>query len=111
MNPMLPKKQVSLVEARASLSRLTQEVARGGGPVAITQRSKLAAVLVNAERYKEDMAELEHYRRQRRKGRPRSFSHLMEIVGDFEEGSRQLAEEYYAAVKRSGDILHDALRD
>jgi prevent-host-death family protein len=108
---MLPKKQVSLVEARASLSRLTQEVARGGGPVAITQRSKLAAVLVNAERYKEDMAELEHYRGQRRKGRPRSFSHLMEIVGDLEEGSRQLAKEYYAAVKRSGDALRDALRD
>ena len=70
---MLPKKQVSLVEARASLSRLTQEVARGGGPVAITQRSKLAAVLVNAERYKEDMAELEHYRRSVEKVDPDRF--------------------------------------
>jgi prevent-host-death family protein len=90
---MLPKKQVSLVEARASLSRLTQEVARGGGPVAIMQRSKLAAVLVNAERYKQDMAELEHYRRQRRKVKPRSFFHVMEIVGVLVLVKRQLAEE------------------
>ena len=108
---MLAKKVISLVEARASLSRLTQEVAQGRGPIAITQRSKLAALLVNAKRYEEDMAELEQYRRQRRKGRPRSFSHLIEIVGDLEEGSRRLAEEYHTAVKRSGDILHDALRD
>lgn len=108
---MQAKKLVSLVEARASLSRLAQEVARGGGPVAITQRSKLAAVLVNAERYETDMAELAQHRRQQRKARPRSFSGLIKIVGDLEEGSRQLAEEYYAAVKRSGDILQDALRD
>jgi len=108
---MQAKKLVSLVEARASLSRLAQEVAKGGGPIAITQRSKLAAVLVNAERYEKDMAELAQYRRQQRKARPRSFSGLMEIVGDLEEGSRQLAEEYYAAVKRRGDILQDALRD
>src|SRR5437867_4714983 len=53
------KKLVSLVEARASLSRLTREVATGGEAIAITQRSRLAAVLVNAERYEEDMAEWE----------------------------------------------------
>lgn len=108
---MQAKKVISLVEARASLSRLAQEVARGGGPVAITQRSKLAAVLVNAERYERDMAELAQYRRQQRRTRPRSFSGLIEIVSDLEEGSRQLAEEYHAALKRSGDILQDALRD
>jgi prevent-host-death family protein len=109
---MLPKKHVSLVEARVSLSRLTQEVARGGGgPIAITQRSKLAAVLVNAKRYKEDMEELELYRRHRKKSRPRSFRGLIEITGDLEEASRQLTAEYEAAVKRSAEILHDALRD
>ena len=108
---MHAKKVVSLVEARAALSRLTQEVASGGGPVAITQRSKLAAILVNAERYEKDMAELAQYRRQPRRVRPRSFAGLIKIVGDLEEGSRQLTEEYYAALKRSGDILQDALRD
>ena len=104
------KKLVSLVEARASLSRLTREVAISGEAIAITQRSKLAAVLVNAQRYEEDMAELEQYRRQRRKERASSFSTLMEVVGDLEEGSRRLAEEYHVALKRSGDILHNALR-
>jgi PHD/YefM family antitoxin component YafN of YafNO toxin-antitoxin module len=104
------KKLVSLVEARASLSRLTREVATSGEAIAITQRSKLAAVLVNAQRYAEDMAELEQYRQQRRKERASSFSALMEVVGDLQEGSQQLAEEYHAALKRSGDLLHDALR-
>ena len=109
---MRAKKVVSLMEARASLSRLAREVAKGEGAIAITQRSKLAAVLVNAERYEEDMAELEQYRRQQRKKVvSRSFSDLMEIVGDLEEGSRQLTVEYDAALKRSGDRLRDALRD
>jgi prevent-host-death family protein len=108
---MRAKKVVSLVEARASLSRLAQEVAKGGGAIAITQRSRLAAVLVNADQYEEDMAELEQYRRQRRKPTSRSFSGLLEVVGDLEEGSRRLTVEYDAALKRSGDRLRDALRD
>jgi prevent-host-death family protein len=108
---MHAKKVLSLVEVRASLSRLTREVAKGGGTIAITQRSKLAAVLVNAERYEQDMAELEHYRRQRRKGRAPSFKGLIEITGDLEEASRQLADEYYAAVERSAERLRDAVRD
>lgn len=108
---MQVKKMVSLVEARAMLSGLTKAVAKGGGAVAITQRSKLAAVLVNAEQYEADMAELEHYRQQKRKKNSLPFSSLMEIAGDLEEGSKRLAEEYHAAVKRSGEILSDALRD
>ena len=35
----------------------------------------------------------------------------MEVVGDLEEGSRQLTESYETALKRSGDQLGDALRD
>jgi|SRR5262245_58443119 len=108
---MHAKKVVSLVEARASLSRLAQEVARGGGPIAITQRSKLAAILVNAERYETDMAELTHYRHQRQKNRPRSFRGLIKITGDLEEASRQLTAEYEAALNRSAEVLRDALRD
>ncbi len=108
---MYAKKVVSLVEARASLSRLAQEVARGRGAVAITQRSKLAAVLVNAEQYEKDMAELEHYRRQQPKKRGLSMKGLIKITGDLEEASRQLADEYYAAVERSAKSLRDALRD
>ena len=105
------KKMVSLVEARAMLSGLTKAVANGDGAIAITQRSKLAAVLVNAEQYEAYMAELEHYRSHHRKKTRLPFSSLMEISGDLEGGSERLAGEYHAALKLSGDILSDALRD
>jgi len=108
---MHARKVVSLVEARAALSRLAQEVAKSGGAIAITQRSKLAAVLVNAEQYEANMAELEHYRRQRRKSRALPLKGLVEIVGDLEEASRQIAEEYENALDRSAESLRDALRD
>ena len=108
---MRVKRLVSLVEARSSLSRLAREVAQSGEAIAITQRSKLAAVLVGASRYEADMAELEQYRRRQRAHPTPSFSGLMEIVGGLEEGSRQLTESYEAALKRSGDQLGDTLRD
>ena len=57
------------------------------------------------------MAELEKDRRQQSAHPTPSFSDLMEIIGDLEEGSRQLTESYEAALKRSGDQLGDALRD
>ena len=57
------------------------------------------------------MAELEQDRRRQRAHPPHSFSDLMEIIGDLEEGSRQLTESYETALKRSGDQLSDALRD
>ncbi|MBM4256238.1 MAG: type II toxin-antitoxin system Phd/YefM family antitoxin [Deltaproteobacteria bacterium] len=108
---MQAKKIVSLAQARASLSRLTREIATGGGPIAITQRSNLAALLVNAKRYEEDMAELALYRRQRHKSGLRSYAKLIEIVGDLDEASRRLTTEYEAALKRSGEVLRHALRD
>ncbi len=51
------------------------------------------------------MAELEQDLRRQRAHPPPSFSDLMEIIGDLEEGSRQLTESYEAALKRSGDKL------
>lgn len=57
------------------------------------------------------MAELEKDRRQQSTHPTPSFSYLMEIIGDLEEGSRQLTESYEAALKRSGDQFSDALRD
>lgn len=55
-------------------------------------------------------SELEHYRRQRRKKKTLPFSGLMEITGDLAGGSKRMAEEYYAAVSRSGRTLTNALR-
>ena len=108
---MQVRKLINLVEARAALSRLVRDVAKGREVIAITQRSKLAAVLVNAEQYAADMAELEQYRRQRQKDPSVALSSLMEVVGDLEEGSERLAEDYHTALRRSGDVLADALRD
>ena len=105
------KKMVSLVEARTTLSSLTKAIAKGGGAVAITRRSQLAAVLVNAEQYEADMAELEHYRHQYRRQKTLPFSGLMAITGDLAEGSERMVDEYHAAVRRSGQTLADALRD
>jgi prevent-host-death family protein len=42
-------KQLSLTQARAKLSTLVADVDKGKGPVAIAQRSKVKAVLVDAE--------------------------------------------------------------
>ncbi len=105
---MRAKKFASLVEARAAPSRLARKVAESGEAVAIIQRSKLSAVLVGATRYEADMAELEQYRRQRRAHAAASFSNMMEVVGDLEEGSHQLIEAYEPAPQRSGDQLNDA---
>lgn len=57
------------------------------------------------------MAELEQYRRRQHSHPSLSFSDLMELIGDLEEGSRQLTASYEAALKRSGDQLDDALYD
>ena len=56
-------KQLSLTEARAKLSSLVAEVDRGKGPVAIAQRSKVKAVLVDPEWHSRVEEELAHYRR------------------------------------------------
>ena len=42
-------KQLSLTEARAKLSTLVAEVDKGKGPIAIAQRSKVKALLVDPE--------------------------------------------------------------
>ena len=56
-------KQLSLTEARAKLSSLVADVDRGKGPVAIAQRSKVKAVLVDPEWHSRVEEELAHYRR------------------------------------------------
>lgn len=81
------RKTVGLVEARASLGGLARTVGNGGGAIAITRRSRLAAVLVNGEQYEADMAELDHYRRRNQGTSVLPFSRLMEITGDLVEGN------------------------
>ena len=56
-------RRVSLSEARAKLSTLIDEVHKGSGTVAITQRSKVIAVLVDANWHGEDEGRLGFYRK------------------------------------------------
>ena len=54
-------KQLSLTEARAKLARWWREVDKGKGPIAIAQRSKVKALLVDPEwhgRVEEELAPL-----------------------------------------------------
>jgi prevent-host-death family protein len=54
-------KQLSLTEARAKLSTLVAEVGKGKGPIAIAQRSKVKAVLVDPKCHGRVEEELAHY--------------------------------------------------
>jgi prevent-host-death family protein len=47
----------------ARLSLWVSDVEKGKGPVAISQRSKIKAVLVNAQWYRRVEEELAHYRK------------------------------------------------
>lgn len=56
-------KQFSLSQARAKLSTLVAEVEKGKGPIAIAQRSKVKAILVDPESHGRVEEELAHYRK------------------------------------------------
>ena len=51
---MAKQRSVSFVEARKKLSRIVDEVSRGGGAVVITKRQKPVAVVVGMERYRRE---------------------------------------------------------
>jgi len=82
-------KQLSLTQARAKLSTLVAEVDKGKGPVAIAQRSKVKAVLVDAEWHSRVEEELAHYRRAARQF-PLKLRGSMRVVGDVDQALTQL---------------------
>lgn len=85
-------KQLSLTEARAKLSALVTAVDKGKGPVAITQRSRIKAVLVDAEWHSRVEEELAHYRRTARRG-PLKLRGSMKLVGDIDHALKELKRE------------------
>jgi prevent-host-death family protein len=50
--PMAREKNLSFVEARARLSRILDQVSRGGKPVIVGKREKPIAVIVGIDRYR-----------------------------------------------------------
>lgn len=85
-------KQLSLTQARARLSTLVAEVDKGKGPFAIAQRSKVKAVLVDAEWHSRVEEELAYYRKAA-KHAPLKLRGSMKIVGDVEQALAELKEE------------------
>ena len=85
-------KQLSLTEARAKLSSLVAEVGKGNGPIAIAQRSKVKALLVDPEWYGRVEEELAHYRSRSRQS-PLKLRGSMTLRGDLDEALQDLQTE------------------
>jgi prevent-host-death family protein len=92
-------KQLSLTEARAKLSALVAEVDRGKGPIAIAQRSKVKAVLVDPEWHGRVEEELAHYRRIVKQS-PLKLQGSMTLTGDLDEALAELKKEREQSLER-----------
>ena len=92
-------KQLSLTEARAKLSSLVAEVDKGNGPIAIAQRSKVKALLVDPEWHGRVEAELAHYRSRSRQT-PLKLRGSMILTGDLEEALRDLKKDREQSIER-----------
>jgi prevent-host-death family protein len=91
-------KQLSLTEARAKLSSLVAEVAKGNGPIAIAQRSKVKALLVDPEWHGRVEEELAHYRTRSRQS-PLKLRGSMTLTGDLDEALQDLKKEREQSVQ------------
>ena len=92
-------KQLSLTEARAKLSTLVTEVDKGRGPVAIAQRSKVKAVLVDPEWHSRVEEELAHYRRTVKQSALK-LRGSMKLVGDLDQALNELQQEREKSLER-----------
>ena len=85
-------KQLSLSEARARLSSLVAEVDKGKGPIAIAQRSKVKALLVDPEWHGRVEEELAHYRARTRQS-PLKLRGSMALTGDLDQALENIKKE------------------
>jgi prevent-host-death family protein len=92
-------KQLSLTEARAKLSTLVAEVDKGKGPIAIAQRSKVKAVLVDPEWHGRVEEELANYRRLVKQS-PLKLQGSMTLTGDLDEALAELKKEREQSLER-----------
>ena len=92
-------KQLSLTEARAQLSTLVAEVDKGKGPIAIAQRSKVKAVLVDPQWHGRVEEELAHYRRLASQS-PLKLRGSMTLAGDLDEALNELKKEREQSLER-----------
>ena len=97
-------RQLSLSDARARLSTLVDEVHKGKGPVAITQRSKVKAVLVDANWHGKVEEEL-HFYRQTLRAKPFKLGGTMELTGNMDRALRELNREREVSFQRTIESL------
>ena len=97
-------RQFSLSDARAQLSTLVDEVHRGKGPVAITQRSKVKAVLVDANWHGKVEEEL-HFYRQTLIPKPFKLPGTMQLTGDVDRALEELKRERETSFERTVESL------
>lgn len=93
-------RQLSLSEARADLSNLVDEVFKGRGPIAISQRSKLKAILVEAQWYLKVEEQLSSYR-QGLRTKPFRLGGTMEVTGQVDLALEDLRRELAAFLQKS----------
>jgi prevent-host-death family protein len=94
-----PMKQLSLTEARGKLSTLVADVDRGKGPIAIAQRSKIKAVLVDAEWHARVEEELAHYRKAAKQS-PLKLRGTMTLIGDINQALTEIKREREESLDR-----------
>lgn len=97
-------RQLSLSEARADLSNLVDEVHKGKGPVAISQRSKVKAILVNVDWYAKVEEMLTSYRQSLR-SKPFRLPGTMEVSGELDEALEDLRRELESFLQKSDESL------
>jgi prevent-host-death family protein len=85
-------KQLSLTHAQAKLGKLVVEVEKRKRPIAITQGSKIKAVLVSAEWYSRVNEELAHYRRTVKESRFK-LRGSMTLIGDINQALKEVRKE------------------
>jgi len=97
-------RQLSLSEARADLSNLVDEVYKGRGPIAISQRSKLKAILVEAQWYLKVEEQLSSYR-QGLRTKPFRLGGTMEVTGQVDLALEDLRRELAAFLEKSEESV------
>jgi prevent-host-death family protein len=85
-------KQLSLTQVRAKLGKLVVEVEKGKPSIAITQGSKIKAVLVSAEWYSRVKEELAPYRRTVKESRFK-LRGSMTLIGDINQALKEVGNE------------------
>jgi prevent-host-death family protein len=85
-------KQLSLTHAQAKLGKLVVEVEKRKRPIAITQGSKIKAVLVSAEWHSRVEEELAHYRRAAKQS-PLKLRGSMTLTGDINQALKEVRKE------------------